>query len=328
MEEILYLIGGWVILLLTLYDFFYTTLSGSGTAYLTKSCSLFTHKAILFLERKMSKKIFNVSGMLINLTMLAVWILLIWFGLFLVFSSNPEAITNSNGRAAAAVERLYFTGYILSTLGIGNFKPTSAFFEVLTSLFSFFGFVFFSTSMTYLLSVSSAVVNKRSLASSIRTLGSSPIEIVNRFRKIDSSFAYQQVLNLQQMINQYSTYYQAYPVLHFYHNTDEAVSMSTNIAKLDEAVSIMLNNPQFKSYHEELQLLRDSLNQFFKHLKSRFGQRANKEADINWYQSQLSEDLLKDGFSEDKTLSERRKVLTSLLQNENRSWKDVYPSIG
>ena len=324
MVDLVFLISGFVILTLTLYDFFYTTLSGSGTAYLSKNCALLTHKVVLLVDRKISRRIFKISGMLINLTTLAVWVLLIWLGLFLVYSYNPEAITNSNGREATAVERLYFTGYVLSTLGIGNFKPVSPFFEILTSLFSFFGFVFFSTSMTYLLSVSSAVVNKRSLASSIRTLGSSPIEIVKRFRKMDSSFCYQQILNLQQMINQFSTYFQAYPVLHFYHNTDEAVSMSTNITKLDEAVSIMLNNPQFSSYHEELQLLRDSLNQFFKHIKSRFEQKSGSEPDINWYKSRLSEDLLKEGFSQDETLTERRKVLTSLLQNENRSWKDIF----
>ena len=328
MEELLYLIGGIVILLLTLFDFFYTTLSGSGTAYFSKKCVQLTHKVILFLDRKLSRKIFKVSGMLINLTSLAVWVLLIWVGLFLVYSFDPEAILNSSGREATAVERLYFTGYVLSTLGIGNFYPTSPFYEVLTSLFSFFGFVFFSTAMTYLLSVSSAVVYKRSLASSISTLGGSPIEIVKQFRKMDSSFCYHQILNLQQMINQFSTYFRAYPVLHFYHNTDEAVSMSTNITKLDEAVSIMLNNSQFSSFHEELQLLRNSLNQFLKQTKSRFGKSVDQEPDINWYNSKLSEDLLKEGFSADNTLSERRKILTGLLQNENRSWKDVYPSIG
>ena len=265
--------------------------------------------------------------MFVNLTVLFVWVLLVWLGLFLVFSYNPEAITNNNGREATTVERLYYTGYVLSTLGIGNFQPSSSFFEILTSLFSFFGFIFFSTSMTYLLSVSSAVVQKRSLASSIRALGSDPVEIVERFQKMDTSFCYQQVSTLQQMINQFSTYYQAYPILHFYHNEDPAVSSTINIVKLDEAVSVMLNNSKFEPIREELQILRDSLNQFLKHIKNRFGQRANKEPDINWYQSQLPEELLKERFSEDATLPERRKVLTSLLQNENRSWKDVYSSI-
>lgn len=316
-----------MILILTFYDFFYTTLSGSGAAYLSKNVALITHKLMLFLERKFSRRIFKISGMFVNLTVLSVWVILVWFGLFLVYSYNPEAITNNSGREATTIERLYFTGYVLSTLGVGNFQPTSPFFEILTSLFSFYGFVFFSTSMTYLLSVSSAVVHKRSLASSIRSLGTNPVEIVERFQKMDTSFCYQQIGNLQQMVTQFSTYYQAYPVLHFYHNDDGAVSAGINIVKLDEAVSMMINNKKLEPIHEELQTLRSSLNQFLKHLKSRFGQRADKEPDINWYHSQLPERLSKERFSEDATLPERRKVLTSLLLNENRSWKDIYPSL-
>ena len=130
------------------------------------------------------------------------------------------------------------------------------------------------------------------------------------------------------MISKYSTYYQAYPVLHYYHSADDAVSTSINIAKLDEAVSIMLNNPKFNRYHEELQILRNSLNQFFKHMKSRYGEKSSQTPDIDWQKSKLPDDLLKEGFSQDTTLSERRKVLTSLLHTENRSWKDVYPSLG
>ena len=327
MKEFLYLTIGIIILVLTFYDFFYTTLSGSGAGYLSKNCALYTHKLLLFVERKFSKKIFRISGMVVNLTILAVWVLLVWVGLFLVYSYQPEAITNSSGKVADAMDRLYYTGYVISTLGIGDYKPTSNSFEIITSLFSFFGFIFFSTSMTYLLSVSSAVVQKRSLASSIRNLGSNPVEIVERFQKMDTSFCYQQISNLQQLLNQYSTYYQAYPVLHFYHNEDPAVSAGVNVVNLDEAVSMMINNKKFESVQDELQVLRDSLNQFLKHIKSRFGQKAEKEPDINWYHSQLPEGLLKERFSDDSTLPERRKVLTSLLQNENRNWRNIYPSL-
>lgn len=149
--------------------------------------------------------------MLVNLAVLVVWLLLVWLGLFLVFSFHPEAIVNSKGSTASAVERLYFTGYVLSTLGVGNFQPITPFFEILTSLFSFFGFVFFTTSMTYHVSISSAVINKRSLALAIRDLGTSPDEVFIHLHNMDTSFCYQQLSNLQHMIDKHSTYYQAYP---------------------------------------------------------------------------------------------------------------------
>lgn len=323
MAEIISLIAGIAILIVALCDFFYTTLSASGAAFLSKPLSAGIHKLMLKMEKPFGRKVLSTTGMVVNLVVLSVWVLLTWVGLFLVFSYNPDAIVNNQQQTASATERLYYTGYVLSTLGVGNFQPTTPFFEILTSLFSFFGFVFFTTAMTYLLSVSSAVVHKRSLALSIRGLGKNPAQIVNRMLKMDSSFGYQQIANLQQMINQHSTYYKSYPVLHFYNDADDANSLSINIASLDEALSIMLNSSKFTPLHEEIQLLRDSMDHFLKHLHSRFGRKAGGHPDINWYTFQLPDSLLKEGFSEKQDLTDRRNVLTALLHNENRSWQDV-----
>lgn len=104
MEEFLYLAGGIILLVLTLYDFFYTTLSGSGAAFISKTCGFVIHQLMLFLERNISRKVFRFSGMMVNLSILTVWVLLVWLGLFLVFSYNPEAETNSSGRVASGVE--------------------------------------------------------------------------------------------------------------------------------------------------------------------------------------------------------------------------------
>jgi hypothetical protein len=323
MKELVSLIAGIAILIIILYDFFYTTLSGSGAAFLSKSLSSATHKLTLNLEKVFGRKVLDISGMVTNLVLLLMWLLLTWLGLFLVYSYNPEAIQTSSGKVASSVERLYFTGYVLSTLGIGNFQPTTSFFEILTSLFSFFGFAFFTTAITYLLSVSSAVVHKRSFTLSISELGENPSQIVNRMLKMNSSFSYQQIANLQQNLNRNSTYYQAYPVLHFYNDSEDVNSLSINIASLDEALSIMLNSSKFKPLHGELQLLRDSIDHFLEHLNSRYGRKAGEHPAINWYDLNLPESLLKEGFPENPDLSERRKVLTALLHNENRNWQDV-----
>lgn len=125
--EDLYLGIGVFILLLTIYDFFFTTLSGSGAGFISKYISIFSDRVIQLLVNIFGRNIYKIHGLFINLTVLVVWIVLIWVGLFLVYSWDPEAITNSKGRPANLVERLYYTGYILSTLGLGNFKPTSGF---------------------------------------------------------------------------------------------------------------------------------------------------------------------------------------------------------
>ncbi len=128
--------------LLVIYDFFFTTLSGSGAGFISKFFSSIANKFIQLGVKFFGRGMYSFSGLIINLQILAVWLLMAWVGLFLVYSSNPEAIINSEGRVAQNLERLYFTGYTLSTLGMGDFKPTKASFQILTSYFSFFGFIF------------------------------------------------------------------------------------------------------------------------------------------------------------------------------------------
>lgn len=326
MAENTYLILGLFLLAIVSYDFFYTTLSGSGAAFLSRLFSALAHKLQLALSSIFGRKVFSLSGMLVNLTVLAMWVLLVWLGLFLVFSYNPEAIVNSSRRAASSVERLYFTGYILSTLGIGNFKPTTPFFELLTSLFSFFGFIFFTTSMTYLVSVSSAVMHKRSLALAIRDLGKNPAEVVKGLLEPDSSFSYTRISALQQMIERHSVNHQAYPVLHHYNNPDIASSLSINIAVLDEAVSILLSSSQ-KPLVKELQSLRNSLSSFLQHVEEKYGLTAENDVliQVNWYNLSLPDAVTRGGMEEDPRIFQRRKVLDSLLKGEGLSWHDVYP---
>ena len=325
MTEIVYLVAGTLLLLIIGFDFFFTTLSGSGAFIITKSVSKAAHQLILWAGKAFGRKIYSLSGMLVNLSVLSSWVLLAWFGLFLVFSFHPEGITNSKGSPASAVERLYFTGYVLSTLGIGNFKPTIPFFEILTSLFSFFGFVFFTTSMTYLVSISSAIINKRSLGLAIRNLGASPDEIVGILLNMDTSFAYQQLSNLQHAINKHTTYYQAYPVLHYFNNPHKESSLSINFAVLDEALSIMLSSRNKKYLKQEIQPLRKAISHFFQRIEGKYGEKAEAVPPVNWYNLHLPEGILQENFEELSTLRDRRKVLGDLLKSEGYSWRDVYP---
>lgn len=52
-----------------------------------------------------------------------------WVGLYLVFAYNPEGVVDSSGKVASEVERFYFTGYVISPLGLGNFKPITLLFD-------------------------------------------------------------------------------------------------------------------------------------------------------------------------------------------------------
>lgn len=313
------LILGFIILLVAIHDFFYTTLSASGAGFISENVAILSDRIIQFGASTFGRKAYDYHGLFVNLMILFTWLLLIWLGLFMVYSSNPEAITNSSGRIANFWERLYFTGYILSTLGMGNFKPTSPFFELVTSCFSFFGFIFFTSSMTYFLSVSSAVVRKRTLAKSIYNLGNNPQAIAKKILALDSSYSYQQFLNLQEMIDGLSVSHQAYPVVHFYSRSRVKDAFSINIARLDEALSFLLESDKGENLREELEILRYSLSNFLQYLNRSFSrslpniERQVDEQDVSSYLNEI----------DSKKLNERRRILKSLLKSEGFSWNSV-----
>ncbi|MCM4158517.1 hypothetical protein FHG64_13105 [Antarcticibacterium flavum] len=319
MIESLYLAAGIIILILVIYDFFFTTLSASGMSFIANGVSIFSDRLIQFAVRVVGRKVYNYHGLFVNLMILSVWVILAWLGLFLLYSSNPEMITNSSGRVANGWERLYFTGYTLSTLGIGNFKPVSGVFEIVTSLFAFFGFVFFTSSMTYFISVSSAVVTKRTLVKSIYNLGKNPEEIAHNFLSLDSSYTYQQFLALQEMVDRHAVNHHAYPVVHFYTQAKAKNCLSLNLARLDEAFSILLGSDDAENLHQELKPLRSALTNFIQTLDTKFSSSLPKiknSVDPSFFN--YSEKV-----QQNTDLESRRKILQRLLKSEGFGWEDV-----
>lgn len=314
--NIIYLTIGLLLLILVIYDFFFTTLSGSGAGFISKNVASLTYRGVRQFSRPTNRKAFDYSGMIVNLSVLFVWIVIVWLGLFLVYSYDPWGITNSDSRPANWVERLYYTGYILSTLGLGNFKPTTPFFEVVTSLFSFFGFIFFTSSMTYLISVSSAVIRKRTLSRSISTLGKKPSEIADKLKSLQPTYRDQQILSLQQQITNHMVSHQGYPVVHFYSHSNPENCFSINFARLDEAVTILLQedkeNIPGSTGKEQLELLRSTMNDLLMHMKENFSDSLPKP------QGNIGFDQV-----EDANLDQRRKLLLSILKSEKFDWEYI-----
>ncbi|MFD1095155.1 ion channel [Salegentibacter chungangensis] len=317
MGETFYLISGTILLVLLIYDFFFTTLSGSGAGLISRPIAFFSHWIIKHSAAFFGRRVYSFSGMFVNLMVLAVWIFIIWIGLYFIFSSDPAGLTNGSGRIANSVERLYYTGYTLSTLGLGDFQPKTSSFKILTSLFSFFGFIFFTSSMTYLISVSAAVTTKRSLARSIQNLGKTPQEIATTFLNLNQSYSSQQIATLQELIDRHAVNHQAYPVVHFYSHRTPEICLSINITRLDEALSILLSSKEAERLHNELRVLRRAVTQFLNHIDKHYSRSIIKTATHSLplpYQ-------VKGEDSEE--MHYRRSILGGLLQSESFTWKDV-----
>lgn len=181
MPDYLYLILGIIITLLVYSDLFYAALSANGAFVLTSFISKTIHKIILKSTYLFNRRFLSISGMLINISILFMWLLLSWLGLYFLLSFDESGIRTTSGVIATDMERFYFSGYSISTLGLGNIVPETPYTELMTSTFSLLGFVMLTTAMTYILSITNAVMHKRTLSMYIRNLGKSPREIMELF---------------------------------------------------------------------------------------------------------------------------------------------------
>ena len=321
MNETISLIVGAILLIAIIYDFFYTTLSTSGAGFISRKVSLISYKVIQYFAKILGRKAYSYSGIIVNLSIFFTWLLVVWIGLFFLYSSNPEAITNSQGKVANNIERLYFTGYILSTLGMGNFFPKTIDLELISSVFSFFGFIFFTSSITYFLSVSSAVINKRTLARSIERFGKTPEKIAAKLLEIDSSYAFQQFSDFQTMLDKHVSNHQAYPVVHYYSHPEPEVCLGINVVRLDEAVSILLSSDKATKIKGELEILRGALTAYLNHLEK------NYSGSLPVGEGEISSKPLNYTITgiNPADLKKRRNILRGVLRSEGYEWEDISP---
>jgi len=317
------LMSGTLILIITIYDFVFTTLSGGGSGFISRYVHLLSHKILKTGARIVGRKLYNQSGIFLNGLLISVWVVLIWLGLYLVYSFQPEAIVNDDGRAASNIERFYFTGYTLSTLGIGNFKPDSESYELLTAIFSFFGFIFFTTSITYLVSVFSSLNHKRALALSIRNLGKTPEEMVYRLLNQNETFSRINLLSIQDKIERHLVNLQAFPVLHSYANSKVQTSLNLNLVVLDEALSILLNSKEGAKIKNALGSIRTSITHLLNHIEENLPN-SSTHLDTPDVHKLKGWEIISSSFLVDPALLKRRNILSGLLERENFVWNDVY----
>jgi hypothetical protein len=127
------LLLGSSILVVVYYDFIYTSLSASGSGFVSRFLTKGLWRCLLKLTGgKGSHRLLGHAGMLSMVTLILVWISLVWLGNTLLFWSAADSVLHtSSGKMATLWEKLYFVGYTLSTLGYGEFRPGAGGWQLL-----------------------------------------------------------------------------------------------------------------------------------------------------------------------------------------------------
>jgi hypothetical protein len=188
-----------------------------------------------------SSTLLSYAGAVILLATVVVWVLLLWGGWTLVFLGSGAVVDSATGALADVPATIYYAGFVVFTLGVGDFVSTTGTWQVLTALASVVGLFLITLSITYLISVVSAAVNRRQLAQSISVLGTTGPDLVLTYWS-NGQFSDQYASETQSLRTQLLATTQqhlAYPVLHFFHSRQPSTSAPRSVAALDDALLLL-----------------------------------------------------------------------------------------
>lgn len=326
--DILYLVIGIMLIIVCIVDFIWTTLwIDGGAGPVTDWFSSLIWKSFRKLAAGHSKSL-SLAGPFILSATLAMWIGMLWVGWTLVFAGLDGSISPSHGNDPISwFDRIYYAGYLIFTLGNGDFSPNEGMWQVVSVLATGTGMLFITFGVTYLISILSAVTVKRSFAASIHGIGETPEELVanawngSDFHNIDSLLD-----TYSEQLSSLTSQHIAYPVLHYYHAASNESSMPTAVAVFDEALSVMKfavpdqhhpNSLLMKESRSSIQHYLETLNKSF----YRPSKQVPPLPDLPFLQEAgipiLPEKDYKKAYEK---LEERRRKLLGVIEADARPW--------
>lgn len=234
---------GAVLVLLAVVDAVMTTMTaGTGGGPLTSRLGRRLWQAMLRVSGGQSSKLLSYAGAVILLATVVVWVVLLWGGWTLVFLGSGAVVDPATGALADVPATTYYAGFVVFTLGVGDFVAATGTWQVLTALASVVGLFLITLSITYLVSVVSAAVTRRQLAQSISVLGMTGPDIVLTYwssGQLSSQFA-SEAQSLRTQLLTTTQQHLAYPVLHFFHSRQASTSAPRSVAALDDALLLLV----------------------------------------------------------------------------------------
>lgn len=250
MLETLLIVAGALVVALVFVDALATTLAvSSGAGPVTTGILGLTWRVALRLHGQDKKGgLLVIAGPAMLIETVFTWVVALWAGWAAVFSGSEAIVTATKARPADLGDVIYFTGLTIFTLGTGDFVASASGWRIVMAAAAFSGLFLVTLSITYLLSVLSAVVERRVLAQQIHGLGDSPSQILKAGWAGDGfdSMFQQQLISLSSSVARSAEQHLAYPVLHYFHSSTRDLAAPVAIAHLDDALTIMgtLDPPQ------------------------------------------------------------------------------------
>jgi hypothetical protein len=326
MSSALLLLAGSSLLLVAAWDVFITTLTLRGAGPVVGGATRLAWNGLLALHRRRRwPGLLSLGGGLAVAMSLGVWVILLAVGWGMIFAGLPGAVVDgTSGAPADLLSRLYFAGFNLFTLGVGDYRPSGPLAQALTVAASASGLLGITLAITYLGPVVSGGVSRRALAGEISLLGPTPREIVlSSLDQGPERFA-ARLQGLAPAILEMSEKHLAYPVLHYFRAPEPRLALPLRLAALYEALLVLI-----WGRNDQAQVVRDY--------------RAVLEA-IDLYARRLGEDVVGEIGSADppalnlggvaidlemaregrNAAADTRRRLCALVARDGWAWSDVW----
>lgn len=233
--------AGFLVLALAAWDVFVTSLTLRGGGPVSSWAARRIWAALLAVHRRRTNhRLLSFGGGLVVVGVLSVWVVMLAGGWGLVFAGAPQAVVDATtGAPADLAARLYFAGFNLFTLGLGDYKPSGAWGQALTVAASGSGLLGITLAVTYLAPVLSGAVSRQALAGEISLLGCSPRQIVEGARRQGLEAFSGRLDGFAGSILKSAEQHLAYPILHDFHARHRRLSLSLRLAALYDALLIL-----------------------------------------------------------------------------------------
>lgn len=318
-------------------DIIKTTVSMHAGGWLTTRLSNFIWKVFYHFSGRNGRSTFlEHAGYIMLLWILLLWVLALWGSFFLMLLSQNDSIINSSTQLPAdALQKLYYAGFTLSTLGVGDYVATENLWRMMTTLYSFTGLWLITMAITYFFSVLSGVVSDRQLGVVLGGLGESPQQVVlNSWDGKTFDRLVKQASSLATLLIKHTQNHKAYPVIHYFHTSVPKHATILRIATLHEAVVLLKHfvRPEIRPDINDLSSLQAGLDNYAAVISDVTGSEKHPEVpDVR------TEHLVKAGLVDrlaaadivlERGVEEQRMLLVHLVEGDGWRWgEDIVEGI-
>jgi hypothetical protein len=307
MQEVALLFMGSLLVIAVSIDVLHTTIHVAGSGFLTRRLNHLLWKVL-----PRHPKVITLAGPFIMIATVVVWFLLFWLGWSLVFAAGSASVVSDPSNTAADIFSLiYFVGFSIITLGVGDYAPNGPVWQILTVLAAASGFFVVTLVISYLLPLVSAVVEQRQLAAYIHSLGSKPEEVLElAWNGEDYTNLTSHLTSLTPVVHRQTYLHLAYPVLHYFRSAHRRSAVAPAIAVLDDALTLLIHRvpPEQKPHDCHIKPLRCAIFELLQTLRAARIIAAGNEPPVI------------EGVEMPQQVQEHRRLLAGWLEDQGWSW--------